>query len=137
MQTKSTFCRDISVIIGIGLVSYAIDFSQNKDTLYTSCSDLYTQMSLLLHHIYIVFSLVGWASNNKTILILYVLSAILVQLHWIMNNNKCAWTQFINKRCNNPGGHLQFFGSDMPIQRPVQKIVSLIFMIAALLKLQK
>ena len=85
------------VLVIASIISYLID--TNKE-----CADkshkLYANAVLFFHHFINIFANFGWLSNNKAILIFYLLTPIIVLIHWTTNNNKCMLTQLHNKLCN-------------------------------------
>jgi hypothetical protein len=97
--------NDIKKITIIGFLSYLYDIC--KDDYYKDCiTDINIQVSLLLHHIFNIYTQFGWLSNNKYILFSYLLIPIGVLIHWRNNNNKCVYTQIVNKHCNIPENNL-------------------------------
>ena len=60
---------------------------------------IYIYTVLILHHL--VFSLLyfGWLFNNKTLLIIFLFSPVVIMLHWLTNNWKCKLSQMINNVC--------------------------------------
>lgn len=55
---------------------------------------------LYIHHFVNIFANFGWLSNNRLILMIYLLAPIIVIIHWKTNNGKCILTQLHNKACN-------------------------------------
>lgn len=97
--------NDIKNIVVIGFFSYLYDIC--KDDYYKYCiKDISIHFHLLLHHIFNIYTQFGWLSNNKYILFSYLLIPIGVLIHWRNNNNKCIYTQHVNKQCNIPENNL-------------------------------
>jgi hypothetical protein len=55
---------------------------------------------LYFHHFINIFANFGWLSNDRIILITYLLAPIIVLIHWNTNNNKCILTQMHNEICH-------------------------------------
>ena len=99
-----TFNQDIIVFFKLGILSYLIDFLTAKD-LYKNCKyPITNQIEILIHHILFMFSLTGWLSNNKTILIMYVVGLLLTVIHWKYSNYNCKLTENIKNDCNISNG---------------------------------
>jgi hypothetical protein len=54
---------------------------------------------ILLHRLLNVFMYFGWIFDNKVVLIFYVISLLLLIIHWISNNWKCVLTKYENAVC--------------------------------------
>jgi hypothetical protein len=54
---------------------------------------------LIIHHFISIFLHFGWIFNNKTILILYILSVNIIYVQFLFNDDKCVLTQIENKLC--------------------------------------
>ena len=54
----------------------------------------------LLHHFIFTFSMIGWTSSNKKVLILWILFIILLRIHWKTNDDNCVITEIENQLCN-------------------------------------
>ena len=80
------------VLIIISFIVYSFD--KNK------CDIEYSNIILYFHHFVNIFANFGWLSNNKYILYTYLLSPIIVLIHWQTNNNKCILSQLHNRLCN-------------------------------------
>jgi uncharacterized protein (UPF0333 family) len=90
----------IVLFIIISIFFYIIDVVTMKGH-YMECKNrLTTHYVLFLHHIVNVFAQFGWLSNNKYILYTYLLTPIIVMLHWKTNNNECIITEYVNDQCN-------------------------------------
>lgn len=85
------------LIILLSIVITAIDMSTD----YKECYDAHPHVFLILffHALIWVFSYIGCFYNNKKILIIYLLSFIAIPIHWLMNNNRCIVTEYVNKTC--------------------------------------
>lgn len=57
---------------------------------------------LIIHHIGSAFLLYGWLFNNYILLLLHILTVLFTTIHWLLNNNKCALTVYINRECEWP-----------------------------------
>ena len=97
-------CTDHIILISIGLFSYLLDIYVNFDK-YTNCiTNIKVQFFHLFHHIFFVFTELGWISNNFYILLFNIIIIPSIFIHWKLNNNKCSWTQYNNKQCNTTHG---------------------------------
>jgi hypothetical protein len=67
---------------------------------YKDCQHPHIFFVLFLHAIIWIFSYVGCFYNNKLILQIYLLTIILLPIHWMLNNNRCILTEYVNKNCN-------------------------------------
>lgn len=86
-------------IILSSLFLYFIDI-YTSGHLYDKCKDdIQFNMVLLFHHFIKMYILVGWYTNNKKHLMLYIGFIILSMVHWFKNNNQCMFTEYIRKKC--------------------------------------
>lgn len=93
--------RDILIIVFVGTILYIIDVKSSPH-LYKNCQSLRDQTVLYFHHIINAFAYIGWLSNSKIILGIYLTTILLVVVRWSYNNNKCFMTQHVNEMCNIP-----------------------------------
>ena len=79
------------VTLILSIIFYDIDYNKcNKGNLI-----------LFIHHYIDIFNHIGWLSNNRTILLIYLFTPILILIHWLTNHNLCILTEIHNKICNN------------------------------------
>ena len=57
---------------------------------------------LVLHHVSSGFLLYGWLFNDYILLWFHILTVLFTASHWLLNDNKCALTVYINKECDWP-----------------------------------
>jgi hypothetical protein len=57
---------------------------------------------ILLHRFINVFMYTGWIFDNKVILVFYLITLLLLIIHWMLNNGKCILTKYENIVCNFP-----------------------------------
>jgi hypothetical protein len=88
----------INIII-LGILFYIADITSSKYEEYNV--DIYFYFFLLLHHIIKSYILLGWISNNKKHLIIYIIFVIFVMFHWYFNDDKCVFTEYIKDKCKN------------------------------------
>lgn len=94
-RKRNTF---ITCIIIIGIIFFIIDILNND---YSKCKNKTTNYFIILvHHIVNIFAQFGWLSNDKYILSLYLITPIIVLIHWKTYNNKCYLTDIVNKNCD-------------------------------------
>lgn len=92
--------KDIKYFIYVGIVIYIIDIVTSNN-IYNSCIDnIDFHIISIIHHIYNIFLLTGWLSNNKNILLIYLVVNLLNTYHWITNKDLCGLTEYTNKMCN-------------------------------------
>jgi hypothetical protein len=92
--------NDIHLTIIIILLSFIvtiIDISTDYSQCYKTCPNIF--IILFLHAIIWIFTHFGCFYNNKKILILYLLCFIFLPIHWLLNNNRCIVTEYVNKIC--------------------------------------
>jgi hypothetical protein len=82
---------ELIVLILVSLVFFIID--TNK------CHAKYSNIVLYINHFLNIFANFGWISNNKIVLCIYLLSPIIIIIHWKTNDNKCILSQIHNKFC--------------------------------------
>ncbi len=80
----------------IGLVEYIVDIKTSK-FIYKPQHHI----GLLLHHIFNIFLYFGWLTNNKDILKIIIYFPIITIIAWKINNDKCIFTELINKYYGN------------------------------------
>lgn len=98
----------ISIILGISIISFLADKSYQKciDRISSKITRVNILVTLFLHHAIVTFAYLGWLSNNKFVLTIYLLLPLMILLHWKSNNYQCIFTQKINCECNeNIGFH--------------------------------
>ena len=93
--------HDFLIYILIGFIVYIIDLAKSVG-LYKYCyvNPLF-HLNLLIHHIISVFILFGWLSNNKYILILYVIVCMSTGIGWAVFKS-CLLTDLNNYICKLP-----------------------------------
>jgi len=52
-----------------------------------------------LHYLVRTFFVFGWLFNNKTVLTMYVIGAIILIIHWVTNGWNCIITEIENIEC--------------------------------------
>jgi hypothetical protein len=86
----------------LGLVSFILDIKTNDCIIYKKYNTPLIYFNLYFHHIINIFLNFGWISDNPIVLKIYLVTPIIVLLHWKTNEGKCALTQHVNKICRNP-----------------------------------
>ena len=133
--------NQLFLFLVLGTFGYLLDIlTSNKR--YTKCKDITTQSLLWLHHVMFVFSLTGWLSTSKPLLVLYLLVTVITAVHWHYNNDVCAWTTTVNERCGVKGGLRSVFRLAIPNTdhipfRTMQRIWYSIGAVVAIYKLIK
>ncbi len=95
--------NDFTPFIFLGIIFYYVDIQTAPVGYYDSCIKENTvKAELLAHHILNMYAQFGFLSNNKYFLYGYIVTPLLVLLHWQTNQNKCILTEDINKKCNIP-----------------------------------
>ena len=93
------FQDELKIFLIISVISLFLDVSTSKE-LYNECiRDNKFMPFLFLHHVISVFTLTGWLSSNKKILMLYIATLIVIFVHWKTNNGQCFSTDYINHLC--------------------------------------
>jgi hypothetical protein len=91
---------DIKYFTYIGICVYIVDIITSKG-LYKKCINrIDFHIISIIHHIYNIFLLTGWLSNNINILCIYIIVNLLTAYHWFTNDNLCVLTEYTNKMCN-------------------------------------
>lgn len=95
-----TFNQDMVLVLKISFLAYLLDILTSKD-LYKKCKYPVTNnIELYLHHTIFIFNAIGWLSNNKSILKLFIISSSITLLHTYKNkSNNCILTQQFNDDC--------------------------------------
>lgn len=93
------FHDELKILLIISFISLFFDISTSKKKYKKCINDLKFMPFLYVHHIISVFTLIGWLSSNKKILILYILTLIVIFVHWKTNNGHCFSTDYINDLC--------------------------------------
>jgi uncharacterized membrane protein len=90
----------ILTFILLGMIAYLTDIISAPPGYYKKCiRKPYFHLKLLFHHIIVIFILLGWLSNNRYILSVYIFIPIILIVHWRTNNNRCTLTEDVNKMC--------------------------------------
>lgn len=90
---------ELKILLIVSLLSLFLDISTSKK-IYNKCIRKKQFLAFLFfHHMISVFSLIGWLSSNKKVLICYILVLVIIFLHWKLNNAHCYSTDYINKLC--------------------------------------
>ena len=96
---KMDLYDEFKVLLILSLFGLFLDISKSKK-LYNKCRRKKQFLAFLfVHHIISVFTLIGWLSSNKKVLIFYILVLITIFLHWRLNNGHCYSTDYINDLC--------------------------------------
>lgn len=92
--------KDILTIVIAGVVLFIIDIVTSPPGYY-NCLDPTTGTAILLHHIINVYSQFGFLCSGF-LLYGYLVTPLIVLLHWKTNNNKCILTEYVNDKCGFP-----------------------------------
>jgi len=93
------FQDELKIFLIISIISLFLDISTSKK-IYDKCiSDPKFMPLLYAHHVVSVFTLTGWMSSHKKVLILYISTLIVILVHWKTNNGRCWSTDYINDLC--------------------------------------
>jgi hypothetical protein len=86
------------MIIVLSLIKTSMDISSTD---YKDCYNEHPRvfLTLFLHAFIAVFSYLGCFYNNRNILIFYIVSHIVVPVHWLLNDNKCILSVSVNEIC--------------------------------------
>jgi hypothetical protein len=93
---------NLFTIIILSIISYIADVKTGKDIYQNCIGDNSIKLELLIHHFINVFAQFGWLIDNKYILYCYIVLPVILMIHWKSNNDKCAVSQDINRKCNIP-----------------------------------
>lgn len=93
------FHDELKILLIISFISLFLDISLSKKKYNKCIANAKFMPFLYVHHVISVFTLTGWLSSNKKILILYIVTLIVIFAHWKTNNNKCFSTDYINEMC--------------------------------------
>jgi hypothetical protein len=92
--------KDIKYFIYLGIAMYIIDIVTSNSLYYTCINRIDFHIVSIIHHIYNIFLLTGWLSNDINILSIYVVVNLLNAYHWLTNRDLCGLTEYTNKMCN-------------------------------------
>jgi hypothetical protein len=93
--------QEIKILLLLSLISFIADVSSGAEAYYKKCLKNPKFYSILfVHHIISTFSYIGWLSSNVYVLIYYIISNIMIYVHWNCNYNKCAISEYIRKECD-------------------------------------
>ena len=93
--------NELKILIFLSFLSFLNDISSSKKKYYEKCiSNINFHIVLLLHHFISVFTILGWLSSNKYILIFYVFTVVTIFVHCFIHK-KCLLTKYIQKNCKN------------------------------------
>lgn len=105
--------QEFRILVILSIISFLVDVISGKTTHYTKCFKNPKFFSVLfLHHMVSVFSYIGWLSSNVYILIYYIISNIMIFVHWNCYYDKCVISDYVRKECgssNIPFRDLYFF----------------------------
>ena len=91
--------KELALIITLGVLSYIVDTQSAPNNYYNNSDDNIKAYSVLLfHHIISIYILLGFLTDNKYLLYLYLLITINTVIHWKTNNDKCFLTTYVNKK---------------------------------------
>lgn len=93
------FNDELKILLIISFISLFLDISTSKKKYNKCIADAKFILFIYFHHVISVFTLTGWLSSNKKILMLYIVTLIVIFTHWKTNNNKCFSTDYINEMC--------------------------------------
>jgi len=94
--------NEIKILLILSLISFIMDVSSGAEAYYKKCLKNPKFYSVLfLHHIISVFSFIGWISSNVYVLIYYIISNIMIFVHWNCYY-KCVISEYIRKECDSP-----------------------------------
>jgi hypothetical protein len=85
-------------IIILALLRTSIDISGENKECYNKHPHII--FVLFLHALIWIFSYIGCFYNSKLMLQIYLLTNVLIPIHWKFNNNRCILTEYVNKKCN-------------------------------------
>ena len=129
--------NEFKILIFISLIIFLFDLFSGIKTFYKKCYTNPKFLSMLfIHHVISTFSYLGWMSSNVYVLIYYIISNIMIYVHWNCYNNKCALVEYVKKKCDEddiPFRDLYYF-LDLKKQ---MKYIGGFFMIITIIKLYK
>jgi len=93
--------QEIKILLLLSLISFIADVSSGAEAYYKKCLKNPKFYSILfVHHIISTFGYIGWLSSNVYVLIYYIISHIMIYVHWNCYYNKCAMSEYIRKECD-------------------------------------
>lgn len=87
--------KDIVAIITVGVIVFIIDIATAPKNYYKNLDNTVIT-ALLIHHIINVYFQFGFLCSGF-LLYGYLVTPLLVLLHWKTNDNKCALTEYVNE----------------------------------------
>lgn len=95
---KNNVCLLVCILFILTCLTYTIDIL--IDNQYQHCKSIHS--ILWTHHFIFWFLLLGWISNDKRFLIVYLISVLCVLIDWENNDGSCSLTLRLNSMCNLP-----------------------------------
>ena len=89
-------CITIIIII-LSLIRIAVDISVTYKNCYIKPS---VTAILFIHSFIWVFTYLGCLYKDRKMLWTYLITIIVITLHWITNANRCVLTTIVNEQCN-------------------------------------
>jgi hypothetical protein len=127
---------ELKILLLLSLLSFFADVSSGATAYYKKCFKNPKFYSVLYaHHIITTFTYLGWMSSNVYVLIYYIVSNIMIYVHWNCYSNKCFITEYIQKECESdaPFRDLYYF---LGLKNQMENICGF-FMILTVIKLYK
>lgn len=100
--------NDLLLFAYFSLIMFLIDIQRNQCILSKTYNTPMIYILLYLHQFVSLFVTFGFLVEDRTLLLIYLLSPILVITHWKTNNNKCYLTELANHICDDDD-NLEFF----------------------------
>ena len=129
--------KEIKILLILSLISFIMDVSSGAEAYYKKCLKNPKFYSVLfVHHIISTFSYLGWMSSNVYVLIYYIISNIMIFVHWNCYYNKCAISEYIRKECESPNVPFRDLYYFIGLKNYMKHICGF-FMIITIIKLYK
>lgn len=82
--------KNIVLFIFIATVQYLVDINMYP------CDKICGHIMIYIHHILDIYIYIGGFLFNP---VYHLICIIFVIIHWLTNDNKCIFTQIVNKKC--------------------------------------
>ena len=100
----NSFFKQVIIIILLSILFYYYDITSISTTKCLKKSNIQKQnkiyIILFFHHVVSFFAHFGWLATSRPLLYLFILTNIIIFVHWFTNKDKCTLTTKINKYCN-------------------------------------
>jgi len=97
MKYPLSLSQEAIILFFVTTVFYVIDVFTAKNGFYSQCiGNVFFHLIQYFHHLVVTFVMLGWLSNSKKVLTLYVALFPLVVIHWFLNDGNCALTLIVN-----------------------------------------